>query len=488
MRLLPDSFNLRNSVIFAVLIPLLAVLGFGGVLVLRALEQRLEARLQDDIAVIARTLKAPLARSLERERLYSLDNALRSASDFDRVYGVYVYDARGRPVARADEGDPAGIATLAELGVGRWETTAEYGSIGGEEVYSYFTPLTDVAGNGIGVLQVTRRVSEMRDYLDALRTRGALVLLALCAFFVAIIVAGHHLVVGRPLQRLADAMARVGGGDTAARARVSGPAEVRRLAHRFNAMVDGIAERDDVLTRERAVQQRLEDKLRQSEKYAFVGRLASGVAHELGAPLNVVDGHAQRLIRHKEPGSREHESLTQIRESAYRMVTIVEQLLGFGRASEKSTSEVAASRLVSLAEADVRPQFDERGATLEIMQGEPETMIRSDETRIRQALVHLLRNALYASEAGRVRAGWRAGAQASVLFVENSGAPIPREDRERIFEPFFTTKPQGVGSGLGLAIVRGTVADHGAEIRVYESELGGAGFAIEFPRGDEAPR
>lgn len=486
MRLLPDSFNLRNSVIFAVLIPLLAALAFGGVLVLSTLEQRLEVRLQDDIAVIARTLKAPLARSLERERRYSLDNALRSASDFDRVYGVYVYDAQGRPVARADEGDPIRIATLAELDVGHRETTAEYGSMGGEEVYSYFTPLTDVAGNGIGVLQVTRRVSEMRDYLDALRTNGALVLLASCAFFVAIIVAGHHLVVGRPLQRLADAMARVGGGDTAARARLGGPAEVRWLARRFNAMVDGITDRDDVLARERAVQQRLENKLRQSEKYAFVGRLASGVAHELGAPLNVVDGHAQRLIRDTEPGSREHERLSQIRESASRMVTIVEQLLGFGRTSVDSMSEVTAARLVSLAEADVRSQFEKRGATLEIMAGEPETTVRVDESRIRQTLVHLLRNALYASDAGRVRAGWRSNEQGARLFVENSGRPIPPEDRERIFEPFFTTKPPGVGSGLGLAVVKGTIADHGAEIHVYESELGGAGLSIEFPHDDEA--
>lgn len=480
MRFAPPNFSLRSSVIFTVLLPLLAVFGLGGVIVLATLEQRLEQRLEDDIALIARTLKAPLARSLERERSYSLANALRSASDFNRVFGVYVYDAEGRQVARADEGNPASRGTLGRLGVEREETTAEYGSIGGREVYSYFTPLTDVAGNAIGVLQVTRSVSEMRDYLSSLRRNVAIVMAALCGLFIAIIVAGHHWVVGRPLQRLADAMARIGGGDTAARASIGGPAEIRWLARRFNAMVDSIAERDTVLARERDHQRQLEDKLRQSEKYAFVGRLASGVAHELGAPLNVVDGHAQRLIRDKEPGTREHDGLMRIRESASRMVTIVEQLLGFGRASGDTARTVSVERLISLAEADVRPQFEEREATLEIVAGDPGAEIRIDESRMRQVLAHLLRNALYACESGRVRIGWRVTDQTTHLFVENSGKPIPPEDRERIFEPFVTTKPAGVGSGLGLAIVRGTVADHGAEIRVYDSELGGAGFEIEF--------
>lgn len=480
MRFLPESFSLRGSVIFAVLLPLLAVFGLSGIAVLATLEQRLEERLQDDIAVIARTLKAPLARSLERERPYSLGKAMRTASDFNRVYGVYVYDNEGNQVARAEEDSAALNASLEELGVETAQTTAEYGSIGGQEVYSYFTPLTDVGGNAIGMLHVTRQVSEMQGYLGRLRTSVAVAMLALGLFFVAIIVVGHHLVIGRPLGHLADAMARIGGGDTTARAGVHGPAEIRWLARRFNTMVDGITERDAELARERTHQQQLEDELRQSEKYAFVGRLASGVAHELGAPLNVVDGHAQKLMREKPNGSREHDRLARIRESTSRMVTIVEQLLGFARKSGDTMHEVPVSRLVSLAEADVRSQFEEHGATLEIAAGAGDAMIRADENRLRHVLVNLLRNALYASDAGRVRAGWRAEADSVRLFVENTGRPIPREEHERIFEPFYTTKPAGVGSGLGLAIVRGTIADHGAEIRVYDSELGGAGFEIEF--------
>lgn len=482
MRLLPESFSLRGSVIFAVLVPLLGVFGLSGIAVLATLEQQLEERLQDDIAVIARTLQAPLARSLERERPYSLGRAMRSASDFNRVYGVYVYDNEGEQVARAQDDQPARNTSLDDLGVEIRQTTSEYGSIGGRAVYSYFTPLTDVGGNAIGMLQVTRRVSEMQSYLGRVRTMATVAMLALGVFFVAIIVLGHHLVIGRPLARLADAMARIGAGDTTARADVNGPAEIRWLARRFNTMVDGIAERDDALARERTHQQQLEDELRQSEKYAFVGRLASGVAHELGGPLNVVDGQAQKLMREKHDGSREHDRLARIRESTSRMVATVEQLLGFARESGDTMQDVSVSRLVSLAEADVRSQFEEHGATLEVAADAGDATIRADENRMRHVLVNLLRNALYASDGGDVRAGWRADADAVRLFVENTGRPIPHEEHERIFEPFYTTKPAGVGSGLGLAIVRGTIADHGAEIRVSDSELGGAAFEIEFAR------
>ena len=480
MHLLRRSLNLRNAVIVVVLLPLLAVFGVGGFLVLTALEQRLEARLQDDIALIARTLKVPLARALERQQEYSLERALRSASEFGRVYGVYVYDAAGTPIARADQRMHRSVDALPELDLERQRTTAAYGSVDGREVYSYFTPLTDGSGQAIGMLQVTRRASEIRDYLDTLRTNVALVMLGFCGLFVAIIIAGHHLAIGRPLRRLAGAMQQVALGDTGVRAATGGPQEIRSLASRFNSMVHGISERDAVLEEERARQVRLEQTLRQSEKYALVGRLAAGVAHELGAPLSVVDGQAQRLMRSSTLTAQQQAMAARIRESAARMTAIVHQLLGFGRSSEAEARPISVRRVVHLAAADVRSQFDDAGAALEVAAA-PDTRIVADEGRLREALVHLLRNALHACGGGRARIGWRRQAGSLCVFVENSGAPIPIGDRERIFEPFFTTKPQGAGSGLGLAIVKGAVVDHGAEITAYDSALGGAGFRIEFP-------
>jgi signal transduction histidine kinase len=245
-------------------------------------------------------------------------------------------------------------------------------------------------------------------------------------------------------------------------------------------MLGGIADRDAVLGRKRAEQARLAQKLRRSEKYALVGRLAAGVAHELGTPLSVIDGQAQRLLRAKPRQSKDYAMLSAIREAAGRMSTIVRQLLGFGNDASPAVRPVAVQRLVSLAAADVRAQFEKETAKFEIIAASPAAHVPADETRMREALGHLLRNALHASCGGRVRIGWQQNDRSTRIFVENSGSPISAGDRERIFEPFFTTKEPGAGSGLGLAIVKSTVADHGAEIEVYDSPLGGAGFSVEF--------
>ncbi|MBN1238269.1 MAG: sensor histidine kinase [Gammaproteobacteria bacterium] len=486
MGILRQVYSLRAAVIVIVLVPLLAVFGVGGLIALGSVERRVEARMKEEIALIARTLRAPLARSLEQRRDNSLDRSLRSTSQISRVYGVYLYDASGTLIARADQSADGVSPAIASLDLEKERIGGTYRSMDGREVYSYFTPLTGSGGQNVGMLQVTRRASEIQDYLADLRRNVVLIMLGIFALFVGIVLLGYHFAIGRPLNRLAEAMDVVGGGDVGARAAATGPAELRTLAQRFNSMLAGIAERDAVLERERAEQARLERRLRQSEKSALVGRLAAGVAHELGAPLSVIDGQAQRLLRGAEPGSKEQGMLLGIRGSAERMATIVRQLLGFSREAAPEHRRVTMQRLVSLAAADVRAVFEKQSAQFEVVAASPEAEIDADEGRMREALAHLLRNALQASGGGRVRIGWQQQGAGVRLFIENSGRPIPTQDHKRIFEPFYTTKEPGEGSGLGLAIVNATVADHGAEIAVYDSPLGGAGFRIDFPGGDRA--
>ena len=470
--------RLRDALLLVVLLPLLAVFGAGGYGVLTTLEAQLESRLEDDIALIARTLKEPLGRSLEARRRGSLNQALRSASEIDRVYGIYLYDVNGKLLAEAgrrsaqDAPEPVAIDTSDE---------AQYGSVGGRRVYSYFTPLNDSAGQVIGMLQVTRRASEIREYLESLRWHVALITLVACALFAIIIAAGMHLCVGRPLRNLGEAMVCVGSGDRSARALATGPREIRGLADRFNQMLDGIAERDRRLASERERQLALEGRLRHSEQYALIGRLASGVAHELGAPLSVVDGQAQRLQRRQRSNSEESAMLAQIRNSVSRMTAILHRLLGFGRESRAPAKRVTWQHLITLAIADVRALADVAGSRIEIQTGPDDAGIRGDGGRLREAIVHLLRNAVQAAPGGNIRIGWRSDDDSEQIYVENSGEPLSAAVRERLFDPFFTTKTPGDGSGLGLAIVRGTVIDHGGQITVYDSALGGAGFRLEFP-------
>ena len=481
---LRTAIDLRLAVVLLVLVPLLAVFGIGGFAALGVLEKQLEERHQEDITLIARTLKLPMSRALERERDRAMDQALRSAFDFGRVYGVYVYDADGELVSRADHlpdrSRPEGVAFELRQVQGQ-DHVGDYRSMGGQEVFSLFTPLTDAGGQVIGMLQITRQVSEMRDYVNALRWRVLPLLLAFGSLFILIVIAGHHVAIGGPLQRLTHTMNRVAAGDQGVRAYPGGPKEINGLGERFNLMLDGIRERDGDLARQRETKARLVDKLRESEKYVLAGRLAAGVAHELGAPLSVVDGHVQRLLRQETAGTPRHEALRRIRNASTQMAEVVQHLLGFGRGSSADAKPASVNRLVALAAADVRVLFDESGTQLEVRPAAIDRTITVDESRIREALTHLLRNALHAAKGGRVVLGGQTEATRTIIYVEDSGEGVAEDDRQRIFEPFFSTRPRGQGSGLGLAVVRGIAAGHGADIEVYASDLGGAGFRLNFP-------
>lgn len=481
MKLPERTLGLRLTLILLVLVPITAVFGVGGWMLLDTLESELEERLQDDIALIARTLSEPMARAVQLERERTVARTLQSATEFGRVYGVYVYDANGELITGADrqagQAAPSEI-TSSDLDV---ESGGDYRSVGGEEVYSYFIPLTGTGGQTVGMLQVTRQASEMRDYLRELRLQVIGLVLGFSLLFVIILFLGHHVAIGRALNRLSFSMGKVTKGDTSVRAIPGGPQEIRQLGRQFNTMLDGIVERDSRLADEREHQMRLEARLRQSEKYALVGRLAAGVAHELGTPLSVIDGHAQRLLRDTETDSRTARTLQRIRDAAERMAVVVQQLLGFGRGAASDNEPVQLQRLVSLAAADVRALFESNGTELQVVHGEPGSTVRGDQGRLREALVHLLKNAGYAAKGEKVRVQW----EARDIRIEDSGPGISAADRERVFEPFYTTKAPGEGSGLGLAVVRGILADFGAEIHVGNSELGGACFHIVFPETDE---
>lgn len=484
MRVLRQALDLRLAIILLVLAPLLLTFWVGGLLVLNTLEQRLEARLQEDISLIARTLRGPMGQALDRDRDTDMHQALRSAFEFGRVYGVYVYNDEGELVTRADrlrDDVKPDALPLEVVELEREEDIGDYRSMGGQDVFSYFTPLTDSGGQVVGMLQITRQVSEMRDYINDLRWQVFFMLCAFAILFVIIVIAGHHAAIGRPMARLTKTMDRVTAGDSDVRVRPSGPSEMYRLGARFNLMLEGIYERDRRLNEQQAEQLQLADRLRQTEKYALAGRLAAGVAHELGAPLSVVDGHVQRLLRDHPSGNRTHEALVGVREASRRMAEVVQHLLGFGRGRTAPATPVSVERLVRLAAADTRSLFDASGTQFNLNEGDRDAVVNAEQSRLREALTHLLKNALHAATGGHVQLSWRIEGPAALIVVEDSGKGVDENDRDRIFEPFFTTKKPGEGSGLGLAVVRGIVADHDGEITVTASALGGAAFVINLP-------
>lgn len=473
--------GLRFYFVVGVVLPLLLALGAVSYLTLQAIEERAQHQMEEDVQLVARAIRLPLGRALERDRPGSVDEALESAFRINRVYGAYVYDVEGALVASVGEfnlaTDKQRLADLAEQG----DRRGEYEQIGGRSVYSYFVPLTGAGGRVNGLLQVTRRASDIRQYLTRLRWQAIGFLLTTMVLITGLVLYGHHWAIGTHLNHLSETMARVRGGDLSSRAKPRGPKEIASLGAALNTMLESIVEaRAEVLERRQA-QIDLEKRLQHAQKLAAIGQLSAGVAHELGTPLSVIDGKAQRALRKDDLPAPLEQALHSIRGEVRRMERIVRQLLDFGRRNVLEARAVRLDRLAQMAAAGVRDACEQSGVTLELEGPRPAPVVEVDPTLIERALVNLLRNAIDATPGGHVQLAWTATDDGVGLVVEDDGPGVDPAVRDRLFEPFFTTKGVGEGTGLGLAVVHGIVEEHGGRVEVDTSPRGGARFRIVLP-------
>ncbi|MDZ7780727.1 MAG: HAMP domain-containing sensor histidine kinase [Gemmatimonadota bacterium] len=474
-------FSLRTALVLRVLVPLFLVLGGAVFWLLHTVEDEAEQRLKDEVELVSRALRLPLVHAMERDRPGTVSEALRSALRIGRVYGAYVYGPDGEILASfggaQPEGPPDRIDELVEVG----DRTGEFGSLAGRRVYSSFVPLTDEWGRGLGLLQVTRRQSDFDEYIAGLRFRALGLLLLGMAVVTVLVLHGHHAAVGGPLARLNSSMSRVGSGDTEHRAEPTGPEELATLTSTFNEMLDRLQEAATELNERRRQQQALQSELAAAEKLAAIGELASGVAHELGSPLSVVDGQAQRLLRQPSSGADARTELETIRAQVRRMESIIRQLMDFGRTETGRRRVTSFEQVVRGAIGAAAEVATRTGTTIEAGHMGPGVSLRLEARRVEEAITNLLRNACQATPGGTVRIGYERMPTHVRLTIEDDGPGIPEEIRTRIFEPFFTTKPSGEGSGLGLAVAHGIVEEHEGRIDIDRSPLGGARFTIHLP-------
>ncbi len=264
---------------------------------------------------------------------------------------------------------------------------------------------------------------------------------------------------GLALSRAALAFERLSGSLAGERARLA-------------AKVDELA----------AANRRLEearDGLSRAERLATVGRLASGVAHEVGNPLGAISGYAElgrARLRDGRGAAEVDDCLARIAAEARRIDAIVRDLLDFARPAPPALAPVDLPAAVDAAVrlARVQPRFREVEVALEL-DGAPRVV--ADERRLAQVFLNLPLNAGDAMRgSGRVRISARElAAPARVeVAVADSGPGIPPEHLARVFDPFFTTKEPGEGTGLGLAVCHGIVASFGGEIAAANRPEGGA--------------
>jgi signal transduction histidine kinase/CheY-like chemotaxis protein len=230
---------------------------------------------------------------------------------------------------------------------------------------------------------------------------------------------------------------------------------------------------------------RMLDQLAQAEKLSSLGRMLSGVAHELNNPLTSVLGFSQ-MARSTPPGDKLDRRLQLVHDEARRCQKIVQNLLRFARRHEPECKPFSLNEVVESAVQLLGYQLRVDGIVLELELDPQLPTLHGDAHEIQQVIVNLVTNAHQAiKERGRggtiVLRSSPTGSGHVLLDVEDDGPGIPEAIRSRVFDPFFTTKPTGQGTGLGLSLVYGTVTAHGGTVDAGERTGGGARFRIELP-------
>ena len=295
--------------------------------------------------------------------------------------------------------------------------------------------------------------------------------------------------IGRPISRLAAKARRVGSGDLSGPLHLGQRDELGELANEINLMCDRLAE-------ERGKREAATAQLRHADRLTTVGKLASGLAHELGTPLNVVSGRA-RLIRDREvDGAEVVDSARIISEQVERMTALIRQLLDFARPRALQKAPVNVTALAARVAELVATIARKANVTVTPPPHDDELRVEADDGQLHQVLTNLVVNAIqampeggtvdiHARVIGRVPPPYIGGVQQTwmALEVRDSGIGMDDTTRERIFEPFFTTKPVGEGTGLGLSVTWGIVREHGGWIDVASAPGKGATFTVYLPKG-----
>ncbi len=225
----------------------------------------------------------------------------------------------------------------------------------------------------------------------------------------------------------------------------------------------------------------MQEQLRRTERLAELGTLASGMAHEIGTPMNVIQGRAEYLLQRttEEPIKK---GLATIIAQVERITKIMNQLLTFARRRPIERKPMDLKKTIADCLDIVQERLKQHRVEVETSYAEPLPLVHADPDQMSQVLLNLVLNAIQAMpEGGRLSLALEPEGPGMKLSVADTGSGMPAETLNKIFDPFFTTKDVGAGTGLGLTVVHGIVEDHGGAIHVYSVPGRGTTFTIHLP-------
>lgn len=222
-----------------------------------------------------------------------------------------------------------------------------------------------------------------------------------------------------------------------------------------------------ILIEDQTETQMLEEELVHSERLASIGRLAAGVAHEIGNPITGIDCLAQSM-RYETDNPEILDMADQIQEQTKRVTRIVQSLMNFSHSGNQTTEHLPVNISTCVDEAIQLLRLSNQGRDIEyINECDPSWQVVGDSQRLVQVFINLLGNARDASpEFSTIRIFGQVDRYQVTLHVVDQGSGIAEDKLDHIFDPFFTTKEVGKGTGLGLALVYNIIEEHYGHISI----------------------
>lgn len=458
-----------------------AMLFFGaaGYVQLRSEERDLRAATRGSMQLLGRSLTVAFENALRDRQAEDVEETLRELERIDGTVDIFVLRGDGRVMASSAAAHPAPATHPSRMG-------AEFVSLHGVEWLQFQSRLTLRDGRQARLV-VLRPLADLRADLRATRAGIA----AAVAGFVAVVsvlgVVLGRVYVSRPLTGVIEAMRRVREGDLDPEPGPFATDEVGSARRELAVLVDALRETRANLELESERRRRLERGLDEVAKLVAIGRLSASVAHEIGSPLQVIEGRVASLA--KRSSDPEVARVAEILLGQTQRITrIVEQLLAVARRRGDRRASVdlvvVLGPIIELLTHEARRM----SATLSFDVERASVRAVADADQLQQVVFNLVRNALQASRPGgtihvqlAIGVMGAAATPCVLLVVRDDGEGMPAFVLEHASDPFFTTRTDQGGTGLGLAIVRGLVDEHHGRLTIESVEGEGTVVTIQLP-------
>jgi two-component system NtrC family sensor kinase len=453
-----------------------------------------------EVESIGKTLRVSLEELAHLKEKEYVKDIIDAIDEYEKTLGVIVYLQKENLLFRSRSLDD-GIEPYVELikrSIHEDRSQEGFGVYKKDPVFSYTLPFKNSTGQIMGGISILQHTSFVEDDIRKAEWDIFLTIFILTGATVGMILFVTRRWITLPIAQLMDGIKNLSKGNLDTQIDLKRGDEFSALARTFNRLAINLKTAQEKIIQEAENRLQLERELRQSEKLAIVGQLASGLAHDIGTPLNIISGRAELIKRRLEEKEEAQKDLNIIVQQTERIAKIIQQLLGFVRKKRPEQKALNVGLLLETTLEFFDYLIQKQGIRVVKEVETPLPPVIGDLDQLNQVFSNLFLNAIQAmSQGGRLRLSvspkWisKEGLnERERLYIEvgieDTGVGMAKDVLEKIFNPFFTTKEEDKGTGLGLTVSQGIVEDHEGWIDV-ESEVGtGSVFKVYLPSLQEA--